>query len=48
MLYEVITGTDPSGLIMRIRRQAGGEAKGFVLYQSSRKEITALVAALLR
>ena len=42
---DLVVGTDPGGLIMRITRQLGGAAKGFVLYQSSRKEITALVIA---
>ena len=40
---NLIAGGDPGGLILRIEDQA--EPKGFVLYQSARKEITALVAA---
>lgn len=42
---DLVVGTDPGGLILRITRQPGETAKGFVLYQSSRKEITALVVA---
>lgn len=42
---DLVVGTDPGGLILRISRRAGETPKGFVLYQSSRKEITALVVA---
>jgi sugar lactone lactonase YvrE len=40
---NLIAGGDPGGLILRI--EPGADPKAFVLYQSSRKEITALVAA---
>ena len=40
---NLIAGGDPGGLILRIA--PGEEPEGFVLHQSSRKEITALVAA---
>jgi outer membrane protein assembly factor BamB len=40
---RLIAGGDPGGLILRI--EPGAEPTGFVLFQSSRKEITALVAA---
>jgi sugar lactone lactonase YvrE len=40
---NLIAGGDPGGLILRIER--GATPQGFVLHQSARKEITALVAA---
>ena len=39
---DLIIGTDPSGLILRVAAAEGGAPRGFVLYQSSKKEITAL------
>ena len=39
---NLIIGTDPGGLIIRLSNPDQGEPKGFVLYQSSKKEITAL------
>ena len=42
---NLIVGTDPGGLILRISDDGGGEPKGFVLYQSSKKEVTALARA---
>lgn len=39
---DVLVGTDPGGLVIRVR--ASG-APGFVLYQSSKKEITALATS---
>ena len=42
----LVVGTDPGGLILRVSRDsADGEPRGFVLYQSSKKEITALARA---
>ena len=42
---DLVVGTDPSGLIMRISRSGSGEQRGFVLYQSSKKEVTAITIA---
>ncbi len=42
---NLIVGTDPGGLILRISNADGGTPTGFVLYQSSKKEITALAEA---
>ncbi len=39
---NLIVGTDPSGLILRVSAAANAEPAGFVLYQSAKKEITAL------
>ena len=39
---NLIVGTDPGGLILRVARE-GGETRGFVLHQSQRKEMTAVV-----
>ena len=39
---NLIIGTDPGALILRLSNTDQGESKGFVLYQSSKKEITAL------
>ena len=39
---RVLAGTDPGGLVFRIETDAGGAARGFVLYQSSKRELTAL------
>ena len=42
----LVVGTDPGGLILRVSRDsADAEPRGFVLYQSAKKEITALVRA---
>lgn len=38
---NLIVGTEPSGLIMRVT-PAGGAGQGFVLYQSPKREITAV------
>lgn len=40
----LIVGTDPGGLVMRIA-SGGGEARGFVLHQSPKKEMTAVAVA---
>jgi hypothetical protein len=42
---NLIVGTDPSGLIMRISPKEGSEPAGFVLYQTSKKEVTAVIVA---
>ena len=43
---ELIAGADPGGLILRIVRDSpDAEPRGFVLHQSGKKEITALVRA---
>jgi hypothetical protein len=42
---NVIVGTDPSGLILRISAKQGGAASGFVLHQTSKKEVTAVILA---
>lgn len=39
---DLVIGTDPSGLILRIDA-SGAEPRGFVLHQSSKKEVTAIV-----
>jgi sugar lactone lactonase YvrE len=39
---NLIVGTDPSGLILRVSNTGGNSGQGFVLYQSSKKEITTL------
>ena len=46
----LVVGTDPGGLILRISRDsadasADAEPRGFVLYQTTKKEVTALVRA---
>ncbi len=40
---NLIVGTDPGGLLMRIADRGESPAQGFVLYQSPRAEITAIV-----
>ena len=40
---RLVVGTDPGGLIMRIT-ESGGSAQGFVLYQTSKKEVTSIAA----
>ena len=42
---NLIVGSDPGGLILRLSNDGGDQPKGFVLYQSSKKEITALAQA---
>ena len=42
---NLIVGTDPGGLILRISNDGSEAPKGFVLYQSSKKEVTALAQA---
>ena len=42
---NVIAGTEPSGRILRISRAAGKAAEGFVLYETSKKEITSLAVS---
>jgi sugar lactone lactonase YvrE len=42
---DLVIGTDPSGLIERISVSGTDEPRGFVLYQSSKKEITSLTVA---
>ncbi len=43
---RLVVGTDPGGLVMRITRTDGAaQAQGFVLHQTSRKEVTAIAAA---
>ncbi len=44
---NLIVGTDPSGLIVRVSpsHAANGQAKGFVLYEAPKREITALTVA---
>ncbi len=46
---NLIVGTEPSGLIVRVEKAAGAAAdspatRGFVLYETSKKEVTALLA----
>jgi hypothetical protein len=38
----LIVGTDPSGLILRVTPKADGTGEGFVMYESGKKEVTAL------
>jgi sugar lactone lactonase YvrE len=42
---NLILGTDPSGLILRVSVKQGGEPGGFVLHQTSKKEVTAVILA---
>ena len=42
---DLIVGTDPSGLIMRVSGSGSDEPRGFVLYQSAKKEVTAITIA---
>jgi sugar lactone lactonase YvrE len=42
---NLIVGTDPGGLILRIRQSDGQAGEGFVLYQAPKREITAVAAA---
>ncbi len=42
---NLIVGTDPGGLIMRISAKPGAEPTGFVLHQTSKKEVTAVTLA---
>ncbi len=39
---NLIIGTDPSGLILRVPTAGANAGQGFILYQSSKKEITTL------
>ncbi len=39
---NLIVGTDPSGLILRVSNTGANSGEGFILYQSSKKEITTL------
>ena len=39
---RLLAGTDPGGMVFRIS-EAGGEARGFVLYESPKAELTAIV-----
>ncbi len=39
---NLIAGTDPGGLVLRISSQGQGQAQGFVLYQMSKPEVTAV------
>ena len=42
---NVIAGTEPSGRILRISRTSGKSAEGFVLYETSKREVTSLAVA---
>ena len=42
---SVIAGTEPSGRILRISRTPGKTAEGFVLYETSKREVTSLAVA---
>jgi hypothetical protein len=42
---NLIVGTDPSGLILRVSTKQGGDPTGFVLHQTSKKEVTAVILA---
>jgi WD40 repeat protein len=42
---NVIAGTEPSGRILRISRNPGKTAEGFVLYETSKREVTSLAVA---
>jgi len=42
---NVIAGTEPSGRILRISRASGKAADGFVLYETSKREVTSLAVA---
>ncbi len=40
---NVLAGTEPSGQVLRIPKSAGNPRRGFVVYETSKKEITALL-----
>ena len=42
---NVIAGTEPSGRVLRISRASGKPAEGFVLYETSKREVTSLAVA---
>jgi hypothetical protein len=42
---NLIVGTDPGGLIIRVSAKQGAEPSGFVLYQTSKKEVTSVILA---
>lgn len=42
---SVIAGTEPSGRILRISRNPGKAADGFVLYETPKREVTSLAVA---
>ena len=42
---NVIAGTEPSGRIRRISRASGKAAEGFVLYETSKREVTSLAVS---
>jgi sugar lactone lactonase YvrE len=39
---NLIFGTEPSGRVLRLTRAKGGAAEGFVLYETPKREVTAL------
>lgn len=41
----LLAGTEPSGRILRLTRSATGAAEGFVLYETSKREVTSVVVA---
>lgn len=41
---RLLVGTEPGGLVLRVE-ESGGSVSGFVLYQSAKREITALAVA---
>ena len=43
---NVLAGTEPSGRILRISHTSGKSAEGFVLYETSKREVTSLAVAL--
>jgi outer membrane protein assembly factor BamB len=42
---NLIAGTEPSGRVLRISRAAGKAAEGFVLYETSKREVTSLAVS---
>jgi outer membrane protein assembly factor BamB len=42
---NVLAGTEPSGRILRVARAPGKPAEGFVLYETSKREVTSLAIA---
>jgi len=42
---NLITGTDPGGLVLRVSQDGQGQGQGFVLYQMSKPEVTAVAVS---
>jgi sugar lactone lactonase YvrE len=42
---NLIAGTEPSGRVLRLGKQKGGAAEGFVLYETPKREVTSIAVA---